>query len=186
MKRLFLATGTLVFGSMLAWLAVAAAAPATVSGADKDFILEAASGGTEEVTLGQLAKEKGQSETVKQFGQHMVDDHSKANTELAELATRKGVEVPKELKPKHQKVVDKLSKLSGSDFDKQYMQAMVKDHVNDVAGFKKEAAGGKDPELTAWAKKTLPTLEGHLTMAREADSKVKLGPGKSVDKAPAP
>jgi len=183
MKKRSLATGTLVFGSMLTWLAVAAAAPTTLSGADKSFIDEAASGGMAEVTLGQLAKEKGQSEAVKQFGQHMVEDHSKANSELAELAARKGVTVPTALKPKHKKVVDQLTKLSGPDFDKRYMAEMVKDHVEDVALFKKESTGGKDSELTEWTKKTVPTLEQHLTMAREAESKVKLGPGKSVDKA---
>ncbi len=181
MKRRALTTGTLVFGSVLAWFAVATAAPTAVSGGDKDFILEAASGGQEEVKLGQLAKEKGQSEIVKQFGQHMIDDHGKANDELTGLAGRKGVTVPTELKSKHQKVIDSLTKLSGPDFDKQYMAEMVKDHVADVALFKKEANGGKDAELTTWAKQTLPTLEKHLTMARDADSKVKLGPGKSID-----
>ena len=182
MKKQSLVAGTLVFGSVLAWLAVATAAPAAVGGADKDFVMEAASGGQMEVVLGQLAKEKGQSEVVKQFGQHMVEDHGKANGELAELAARKNVMVSTELKPKHKQLVDQLTKLSGPDFDKQYMTEMVKDHVADVAAFKKESTAGKDAELTAWAKKTLPTLEMHLTMAREAESKVKLGPGKSVDK----
>ena len=103
----------------------------------------------------------------------------KANNELKELAGRKGVVVPAALKPKYQKVVDSLSKLSGAEFDKQYMSEMVKDHEKDVAAFQKESTAGKDPELTTWVKQTLPTLQGHLTMARDAETKVKKGAGKA-------
>jgi putative membrane protein len=150
-------------------------AAATLSSGDKDFIMEAACGGMAEVSLGELAQQKGTSEAVKQFGKHMVDDHSKANNELKELAGRKGVVVPAALKPKYQKVVDSLSKLSGAEFDKQYMREMVKDHENDVSAFQKEADKGKDSELTSWAKQTLPTLQDHLKMARDAETKVKGG-----------
>lgn len=150
-------------------------AAATISSGDKDFIMEAACGGMAEVALGELAQQKGQSDAVKQFGKHMIDDHGKANNELKELAGRKGVVVPAALKPKYQKVVDALSKLSGAEFDKQYMREMVKDHENDVAAFQKEADKGKDADLTAWARQTLPTLQDHLKMARDAETKVKGG-----------
>ena len=129
---------------------------ASVSTADKDFMMEAACGGMAEVALGELAQQKGQSDAVKQFGRHMMDDHSKANNELQQLATRKGVVVPAALKPKYQKVIDSLSKLSGAAFDKEYMREMIKDHENDVAAFQKEAARGKDVELYAPG---LPHLE---------------------------
>lgn len=148
---------------------------ASVSTADKDFIMEAACGGMAEVALGELAQQKGQSDAVKQFGRHMMDDHSKVNNELQQLATRKGVVVPAALKPKYQKVVDALSKLSGAAFDKQYLREMVKDHENDVAAFQKEATRGKDAELTTWVKQTLPTLQDHLKMARDAETKVAQG-----------
>lgn len=148
---------------------------ASVSAADKDFVMEASCGGMAEVALGELAQQKGQSDAVKQFGKHMVEDHGKANNELTGLASRKGIVVPAALKPKYQKVVDSLSKLSGAAFDKQYMREMVKDHENDVAAFQKESERGKDSELAAWAKQTLPTLQDHLKMAREAETKVAQG-----------
>lgn len=153
----------------------AAQASASLSAADKSFIMEAAGGGQAEVELGQLAKDKGDSETVRSFGQHMIDDHSKANKELAALAARKGVAVPTELKAKHKSLKDSLAKLSGAAFDKKYMSEMVKDHVTDVAAFEKEAAHGKDGELTTWVGGILPTLKSHLSMAREAEAKVKTG-----------
>lgn len=151
-------------------------ASASVSAADKNFIMEASSGGMAVVALGELAQQKGQSDAVKQFGKRMVEDHGKANNELAALATRKGVVVPAALKPKYQKVVDALSKLSGAAFDKQYLHEMVKDHENDVAAFQKESTHGKDTELMAWAKQTLPTLQDHLKMARDAETQVTHGP----------
>ncbi len=191
MKRRYVGTmGTLIGSLTLTGLALAAAivlpapglaaadtkgAAATLSTGDKDFIMEAACGGMAEVALGELAQQKGQSDAVKQFGKHMVDDHSKANNELKELAGRKGVVVPAALKPKYQKVVDSLSKLSGAEFDKQYMREMVKDHENDVSAFQKEADKGKDSELTSWVRQTLPTLQDHLKMARDAEARVKGG-----------
>ena len=191
MKRRYVGTmGTLIGSLTLTGLALAAAivlpapglaaadtkgAAETLSAGDKDFIMEAACGGMAEVALGELAQQKGQSDAVKQFGKHMVDDHSKANNELKELAGRKGVVVPAALKPKYQKVVDSLSKLSGAEFDKQYMREMVKDHENDVSAFQKEADKGKDSELTSWVRQTLPTLQDHLKMARDAEARVKGG-----------
>jgi len=152
-----------------------------LAGADKAFVLEAANGGLAEVELGQLAKERGQSDSVKQFAQKMIDDHSKANTELGQLAAKKSVTVPAELAAKHKAVKDKLAKLSGADFDKQYMAQMRKDHESTVALFKKEAKQGKDADLVAWVNQTLPTLEGHLTMSHDIDGQVKKAP-KSMDK----
>jgi putative membrane protein len=103
--------------------------------------------------------------------QRMVDDHSKANDELMQLATTKGMAVPKEMKKIHRDMIDKLSKSSGAAFDKAYVDEMVKDHVKDVSAFRKEAKEGKDPEVKAWASKTLPTLEDHLKMVRDLSKK---------------
>ena len=183
MNRRSVGRGTLLFGTLVIWgplagvlltaPSVLAKEAASISAADKSFMLEAAEGGSAEVALGELAKEKAQNEAVKQFGQHMVSDHTKADKELTDLAVRKGVAVSMELKPKHKKLMEALSKLSGAEFDKQYMREMVKDHESDVAAFQKEADKGKDGDLTTWVKQTLPTLQGHLAMAREAEAKVK-------------
>src|SRR5690349_5799966 len=85
--------------------------------ADRTFVEKAASGGMAEVKMGKLAVDKGTSPTVKQFGQKMVDDHSKANDELKSIASKKNLTLPTEVDSKHQAAYDKLAKLSGSDFD---------------------------------------------------------------------
>ncbi|HKP81152.1 MAG TPA: DUF4142 domain-containing protein [Pyrinomonadaceae bacterium] len=133
---------------------------------DRDFVMDAAMGGLMEVELGQLAAQKGTSEAVKQFGQRMVDDHGKANTELTSLATSKGITLPATIDDKHRQDVTKLSAMSGADFDRAYSKMMLKDHEKDVSEFEKESTKGADPDVKAFASKTLPTLQEHLTMAR--------------------
>ena len=133
---------------------------------DRDFLMDAAMGGLMEVELGQLAAQKGTSDAVKQFGQRMVDDHGKANTELMTLATSKGITLPTSIDDKHRAQVTKLSAMSGADFDRAYSKMMLKDHEKDVSEFEKQSMKGTDPDVKAFASKTLPTLQEHLTMVR--------------------
>jgi len=135
--------------------------------------MKAAEGGLAEVELGNLAKDKASNADVKAFGQQMVDDHSKANDELKQLASSKGITLPTETDAKHKAERDRLSKMSGAEFDKAYMQAMVADHRTDVNEFRRESQRGGDADVKSWAAKTLPTLEHHLQMAESANAKVK-------------
>lgn len=138
---------------------------------DRKFLKDAAMGGLEEVELGKLAAQKGSSDAVKQFGQKMVDDHSKANDQLKELAAKEQIEVPSSLDSKHQKDVDKLAKLSGDQFDKAYSKNMLKDHRKDVGEFQVEAQNGTDPNIKQFASTTLPVLQEHLKMAEDLNKK---------------
>ena len=138
-----------------------------LSSGDRKFMEKAAQGGLAEVQLGQLAKDHGMSDEVKEFGNRMVTDHSKANDELKSLASSKGVTLPTEPDKSDQKKADKLAKLQGPDFDRAYMKDMVKDHKHDVSEFKKEAKKAKDPDVQKFAQSTLPTLEEHLAMAEK-------------------
>ncbi len=138
-----------------------------VPSADHHFMDKAAQGGMAEVELGQLAEQNGSSQQVKDFGKRMVTDHSKANDELKQLASQKGVSLPTTLDAKDQATKDRLSKLQGDAFDKAYMKDMVTDHKKDVAEFKHESTSAHDPDVKAWAGKTLPTLESHLQEAEK-------------------
>ena len=138
---------------------------------DRAFVLEAGPGGLAEVELGRLAAQKGQSADVKKFGQRMVTDHSKANAELKKLAASKGITLPPQMDVEQMAVHDRLAKLSGADFDREYMTLMVKDHDKDVAAFMDEAKDGTDPDIKSFAAKTLPTLQEHQRMAKEIKAK---------------
>jgi putative membrane protein len=137
------------------------------------FVSKAAVGGMAEVKLGQLAVQKASNPDVKAFGQQMVDDHGKANDELKQLASSKGMTLPTDIDAKHQATYDRLSKLDGAEFDRAYMKDMLADHKMDVSEFRRESKSGSDPDVKAWAAKTLPTLEHHLQMAESTNAKMK-------------
>ena len=142
----------------------AKAAPAALSAKDKTFMKNAAKGGMEEVSMGNLAQQKGQNADVKNFGKRMVTDHTKANNELMALAAKKGVALPNE-KPKTEKF--------GANFDKEYMADMVKDHQKDLAEFQDEAKNGSDPDVKAFAAKGASMVSKHLALAQQTQSKLK-------------
>jgi putative membrane protein len=136
---------------------------------DSEFAKTAAEGGAAEVKLGQLAEQKGTDQQVKDFGQRMVTDHTKADDSLESAAAKDKVTapIPAQLNAKDQATYDRLSKLSGAAFDRAYARDMARDHVTDVAAFRHEADSGKDASIKAFASQTLPTLEDHLKQARE-------------------
>ena len=144
-----------------------------LSAEDKEFVMKAAMGGMAEVQGGQAALQKGLSADVKAFGKRMVDDHSKANDELKQLVTVKGLAMPVEVDGENKNMLQHLSTLNGKTFDKTYMDHMVQDHEKDVNEFRKASQSAKDADIKAWAAKTLPALEDHLRQARETQKKVK-------------
>jgi predicted outer membrane protein len=209
-----------------------------VASDDKNFVLKAAEAGMAEVEMGQLALQQASNEEVKRFAQRMVDDHSKANTELMQLAQSKGITLPATTNSgtadnmtssgqstaistsgqqstttsqqatattgqqnartasgqqtdrtgsmatgqdstiamkgssDHKKMMDKMGKLSGVDFDREYIKHQVADHDKAVALFEKQSKNGKDPEVKAFAERTLPTLKEHQQMVRDLNAKV--------------
>jgi putative membrane protein len=138
-----------------------------LSAMDKQFVTKAAQGGMAEVELGQLAQQNAESQEVKDFGKRMVDDHTKANDQLKQIAEQKGVTVPSDLPAKEKATKDRLSKLKGEQFDRAYMQHMVMDHQKDVAEFKKASTSAKDSDVKSFASQTLPTLQDHLKQAQQ-------------------
>jgi putative membrane protein len=154
----------------------------TVAAADRTFVLNAARGGMAEVEMGKLAADKAASSDVKQFGQRMADDHSKANEELKSWASKNGITLPTELDAKHKAEQARIAKLSGAAFDRAYITLMVADHNKDVAEFQRESKTAKDPDLKAWAGKTLPTLEEHQKLAKEISAKVAAAPSTDAKK----
>jgi putative membrane protein len=138
----------------------------TLTDEEKTFFITAAQGSMAEVSLGGLAAQKGLSAEVKSFASRMVADHGKANDELNALGTSKGLAFPTELSEEQKKTADDLAKLSGRDFDRAYVAAMVADHEKAVATFEKAMQETKDPDVQAWVSKTLPALQEHLRMAK--------------------
>ena len=112
---------------------------------------------------------------MKDFAQRMVDDHSKANDQLKQLASQKGVTLPSDLNADDKAFQDKLSSASGAQLDKMYMDYMVKDHKKDVSEFQSEAKKPGDPDVMTFVQQTLPTLQQHLQLAESTDKEVNRG-----------
>jgi putative membrane protein len=146
---------------------------ADIATSDKEFVSKAGMGGLAEVAMGNLGLQKATNAGVKAFAQRMVNDHSKANEELKQLATTKGLALPTELDGDPKAAMDHLNSLSGAEFDKAYMQHMVADHEKDVSEFQNASTGAQDADIKAWAAKTLPTLQDHLKQAQETSGKLK-------------
>jgi putative membrane protein len=151
----------------------------TASISPRQFVMKSSQGGMAEVELGRMASQRGSDNQVKQFGERMVQDHTKANDELKQLATSEKITLAKNVGEENQMVMQRLSKLSGAEFDRAYMKHMVEDHMKDVSLFEQEAKQGRDQNLKAWAAKTLPTLQEHLKLAQSIESSL----GETAPKA---
>ncbi|HWM28102.1 MAG TPA: DUF4142 domain-containing protein [Woeseiaceae bacterium] len=133
---------------------------------DKLFVRQAAIGGKAEVELGKLAQQKAQSQSVREFGERMAQDHGDANNRLLALGKKAEPSIPQTPDAKHEALRGRLSKLSGADFDRAYMQAQVEDHQKTVNLLTWEIGSGQSAELTKYAADTLPTVMEHLETAK--------------------
>ena len=165
-----------------AWLLAAAVGIGTLSAqsTDNSFVAQAALANMAEIQFGHLAVKKSQSVDVKKFAQMMIDDHVKAQQDLADAASGVGIQWPKQLDDKHRQIHQRLSSLNADRFDREYMKAMVDGHRDVEAmlagrvdvGNGRPAGGSKSDDALAtnvnkWAAKTLPTVRAHLREAEE-------------------
>jgi putative membrane protein len=152
---------------------IRSAAAAELDRDDRTFVERAAAGVIVEVEMSKLGQEKASSGQVTQFATRMAQVHGKANQELKQLAQAKDVAVPPAPDKWQQNDMDELGKLSGLQFDRQYMARMVLDQQKTVAEFRKASQSAKDSEVKAFAAKTLPKLQDHLTQAQSINETVK-------------
>lgn len=129
---------------------------------DQLFAAAAASGGLAEVSIAQLGVRKATDPELKKFSQHMIDEHTKVNQELAALAARKGVAVPNAPDARAAFCGQSLAGLSGEEFDRCYAKAQLLAHMDAAAAFEAEAERGLDADMKAFASKTLPHIKEHL------------------------
>lgn len=147
-------------------------ATAPTAGGDNNFINAVAMDGMAEVELAHLAMQKTKNAEVKQFAERMVADHSKANAELKQLASNKNVTLPAAPNAEQKADKNRLSQLSGAEFDREYMSLMASAHDKAVAAFETESREGSETDVRSWATKILPTLRQHQTIAKQIVAKL--------------
>jgi len=141
--------------------------PGQPSGNDRIFVRKAMQGSLAEIQLGQLTLQKSTNDQVKQFAQHMIDDHTKLNDQMKPVAQQLGVDMPNQISKKDQKIMAKLQALSGPAYDQAYIQDMVKDHKSDLSDFQMEASSGSDPTVKDAAAQSSKLIAQHLQMAQQ-------------------
>jgi putative membrane protein len=136
--------------------------------ADRDWIQDQLEDGQAEIQLAQLASERATNPQVKQFAQMMIKDHTAAGNELKEAASAANVQIQPsaEMDNDHKDVHEDLSKLSGRDFDKKYIDTMVDEHQEAVNELEKKT-DADNAQVRAWATKTLPKVRQHLDQAKQ-------------------
>lgn len=152
------------------WLSAACAAagaPTAVDANDTRFAQTAAAAGAAEVELGQLALQKSSDNAVKALAQRVIDDHTKADAELARLGQQKQMTLPAEPDAEAVKAYASLSGKSGKSFDQAWLTLVIKDHQKALKLFASEEAKGKDGDLRAFAATTVPTLQEHMKAAKQ-------------------
>jgi putative membrane protein len=148
---------------------VSARADAGSSKDDEKFVKEVATRAAGEVELGRLAAQKAASPEVRQFAQNVVDVQGKAGDQLKVIASQKSIAVPAELEGKHKKAVERLSKMSPEEFDREYMRQALDDHKKNVDQFRKAASSARDSDVKMLATQALPALEDQLRAAQRFD-----------------
>lgn len=135
--------------------------------ADQEFVTAAGQAGGTEVKAGQLAETKSSDADVKKFGALMVTQHTELGDELKTIAASNGFTFPADIGPENQAMLDELAAKSGSEFDQPYSQDMVQGHQQAVQLFENASKNAQNPDLKAWATRSLPIIQMHLEMAEK-------------------
>ena len=165
----FGATG-LVIAALCALPALSAPKKSTVSDMDKNFLIAANESNISEIAYGPTVMKRASSTDAKDFARHMVQDHTKANKQVAMLARQLGVKLPQDVPDEEQAVIKRLGQESGAKFDAAYKSEMSRDHMEDISDAEREISLGTDPRAKALASQLLVALRGHLSMAKSMNA----------------
>ena len=134
---------------------------------DKQFLKMAADANMTEAHLGQMAEAQASEDAVKNFGKMLDQDHTKAYTQLQQVASKDGQSIPTGINVRQDRSIEQLMHLKGKNFDRSFVRDEIQDHQRAIAEFKREAQRGENPGLKSYAQQTLPVLENHLHQAQD-------------------
>jgi putative membrane protein len=142
-----------------------------VAKADQKIVMDMAQGNMAEIDMAKLAQSKSQNDQVKTYAQQMIDDHTKALSEVQQLAQTKGITLPTDIDAAHKAAAAKLSALNGDAFDRAYMkQGGLADHKKMHSMLTSAQAKAKDPDVKALVTKITPTVDQHLNAAQQMNT----------------
>ena len=148
------------------------AAAVSLTPFDREFLTDAARGSALEVQLGNIAAQKATNDDVKRFGQRMATDHSQGGQTIQQMASNLKFILPQDMSPEQKIEISRLENVSGKAFDRDYMKAMVKDHMKDLSEYERAATQATNAEIKQYASQALPMMRDHLKEAREIAGKL--------------
>jgi putative membrane protein len=128
---------------------------------DSLFVSAAATGGQAEVSLAELGVQRAKDSELRKLSQKFLDEHTKMNADLTNLATQKRIAVPRGIDARAAFCAQSLAGLSGEEFDRGYAKAQCMAHEGALAAFEAEANRGQDPDMKAWAAKNVSHIREH-------------------------
>ncbi len=151
---------------------------------DSKLIFQMASSNIMEVRLGQMAQQKATNAAVKQFGQQMATDHTNLENQLTGLVSKNGTNFQPAMSKENEAEVSRLEKLSGAQFDQQYMTSMIQHHQQDISTLQSQSQSAKSAEARQMISASLPVLQQHLTLATQVGGQVGANGGVAVATQP--
>jgi putative membrane protein len=145
-------------------LAGAAAQAQDTKSSDKAFVKDAIEGSIAEVNFAKLALEKSKDKNVTEFATKMIHDHDQLIAEMKPLAMKMGVHVPSGPPVSDHAKYLELKMKSGTDFDRAYVETMVKDHHQDLQDFIDEQNKTQNPDLKATVEKGEAVIREHTEL----------------------
>jgi putative membrane protein len=147
-------------------------AAASLSKADKQFMMEAARADMIAAHEGQMAADHATQDGVKTLAKTLVQDRTTSYTDLSQLAAKTGTPIPKGINAAKDPAIEQLARLKGSGFDRAFTRDEIAATRENLAMFKREAAHGQDADVKAYASKMVPVLEKDLQAAEQAGKPV--------------
>lgn len=156
--------------SFVIFIALASAPASAIDANDRDFARKAAVADLAEIELANLAKQKAKTDEVREYAEHLLQDHQQSSEKLKALASEKNITLPNDLDAKHKAERDKLAVLDGPEFEKAYIDGMVKGHRRILREYQLQAQKTKDADIRAFTQEVEPKLREHLEHAQKLQS----------------
>ena len=131
-----------------------------------EFLVRAANSGMAEVELAKIAQSKATLNDVKKLATMLLQDHTNANTQVKSFAAQRNVALPDSISGDKRDMITDVEKRKGKDFDKEYIDRMIKSHNDGIDLFENARSNATDVDIKNFADKTLPTLRMHLDSAK--------------------
>ncbi len=136
-----------------------------------------------EIEFGKMAQQKGNDSAVRDFGKRMVDDHTRLNDQVKQVASQTNTPLPTSPSAADMQQIQSLQGLSGKAFDRAYMDYMLSDHRADIKKVQREAEWSSDPAVKDLASQTLPVLENHIRLAENVSGQIGIAPRKGLNQS---